>query len=75
MCQHVDCLDTSSENHGMITILLDQLSSYNLSQESGRGGGIIIKFNQMFPYANYHFLFVLNPIFVLKFVFEILVYL
>jgi len=60
MCQHVDCLYTSSENHGMI---LSKLTKFLHSFSGVMKGGGIIKFNEMFPYVTYHFPFVLKPIF------------
>ena len=69
ICQNVDCLDASSENYGIdynFIKLTKFLHSFSGVREEG--GGIIIKFNQMFSYAAYHFQFVLKPIFVLKFV-------
>ena len=56
MRQHVDCLDTSSENHGMITILLNLLSLSIFLR-----GMVAIKFIQIFSITTYHFQFLLKP--------------
>ena len=50
-CKHVDCLDTSNEKSRYDYHFIKLTKILHSSSGVRKGEGIIIKFNQMFPYA------------------------